>query len=201
MMTDNIFEIETAAIALRTCYPEDPGILLTDFSCAFSSVDHRWIFMVLERAGVPLPLQNFSRGKYTYRRVCWRSPWSDFYDERSASRLPCERLLVHHGFFDLVYRWLMSAVLPPEPQRPWFLQRCACACTASLREALPNVARASEAIDAVTGVSLHYKKVQLDPWECDCPTFFWVGTHVPVRHMQFRDRAMHFLRRNCAWLS
>ena len=30
IMTDNIFEIETAAIAMRTCYWEDPGILLTD---------------------------------------------------------------------------------------------------------------------------------------------------------------------------
>ena len=43
--------------------------------------------------------------------------------------------------FEPVSGWLMSAVLPPEPQRPWFLQRCACAyaddfalATASLRE-------------------------------------------------------------------
>ena len=41
IMTDNIFEIETAAIALRTCYSEDLGILLTDFSCAYPSVDPR----------------------------------------------------------------------------------------------------------------------------------------------------------------
>ena len=26
IMTDNIFEVETAAVALRTCYAEDPGI-------------------------------------------------------------------------------------------------------------------------------------------------------------------------------
>ena len=30
IMTDNIFEIETAAITMRTCYSEDPTILLTD---------------------------------------------------------------------------------------------------------------------------------------------------------------------------
>ena len=29
IMTDNIFEIETAAIALRTCYADDPGILFS----------------------------------------------------------------------------------------------------------------------------------------------------------------------------
>ena len=58
IMTDNIFEIETAAGALRTRYSEDPGLLLTNFSCAYPSVDRRWIFLVLERAGVPqtLPL-------------------------------------------------------------------------------------------------------------------------------------------------
>ena len=41
-MTENIFEIETAAITMRACYSEDAGISFTDFS------DHRWIFMVLE---------------------------------------------------------------------------------------------------------------------------------------------------------
>ena len=46
IVTDSIFEIETAAIALRTCYSEDPGTLLTDFSCACPSVDHRWMCMV-----------------------------------------------------------------------------------------------------------------------------------------------------------
>ena len=51
--TDNIFEIETAAFALRTRYSEDPWILLTDFSYAYPGVDHRWIFLVLELVQVP----------------------------------------------------------------------------------------------------------------------------------------------------
>ena len=38
-------------------------ILVAD-SCAFPSVDHSWIFMVLERA-VPLPVKNVLRGIYT----------------------------------------------------------------------------------------------------------------------------------------
>ena len=48
---------------------------------------------------------------------------------------------------------------PPEPHRPRFLQRCACAnaddfalATASLRESLPTVATAFSTIDAVTGI-------------------------------------------------
>ena len=36
-MTDNIFEIETAAIAMRICCSEDPGILLTAFSPVVST--------------------------------------------------------------------------------------------------------------------------------------------------------------------
>ena len=66
--------------------------------------------------------------------------------------------------FDPVYRWLMSTVLPPEPQRPWFLQRCACAyaddfalSTASLRESLPVVADVFTMIYDVTGMSLNHK--------------------------------------------
>ena len=60
IMTDKLCEIETASIVLRTCYTEDPGVLLTDFSCAFASVDHRSIVMVLERADVPLPFAECS---------------------------------------------------------------------------------------------------------------------------------------------
>ena len=64
-MTENSFEIETAAVALRTRYFEDSGILLTDFSCAYPGVGHRWNFLVLERrAGVPQTLRLFLRGIY-----------------------------------------------------------------------------------------------------------------------------------------
>ena len=130
IMTDNIFEIETAAIALQTCYPEDPGILLADFSCAYPSLDHRRIFMVLERAGVPQSLQLFFRGIYAdsitivehagaargqfamMRGVRQGCPASGF----------CSPWLV-----EPVYGWLMTAVLPPEPYRPWFLRKmCLC---------------------------------------------------------------------------
>ena len=61
---------------------------------------------------------------------------------------------------DPVHRWLMSAVLPPEPYQPWFFQRCACAyaddfalATASLGESLPTVTEAFLNIDAVTGIT------------------------------------------------
>ena len=48
-MTDNIFEIETTALAHVACAPRLAGILLTDFAAAYPSVNHSWIFHVLER--------------------------------------------------------------------------------------------------------------------------------------------------------
>ena len=42
-MTDNIFEIETTALAHVACAPQESGILLTDFAAAYPSVNHSWI--------------------------------------------------------------------------------------------------------------------------------------------------------------
>ena len=94
-MTDNIFEIETADVALRIRYSEDPGILLIDFSCAYPSGDHRWIFfLVLERASVLLVLRLFLRGIYNdpITSVSGR------FAMMRGVRLPSERQLVYHSF-------------------------------------------------------------------------------------------------------
>ena len=60
-MTDNIFEIETAALAHVACAPQDSGVLLTDFAAAYPSVNHSWIFSVLENTGLPDFLCRFLR--------------------------------------------------------------------------------------------------------------------------------------------
>ena len=52
-MTDNIFEIETTALAHVACAPQDSGVLLTDFAAAYPGVNHSWIFSVLENTGLP----------------------------------------------------------------------------------------------------------------------------------------------------
>ena len=64
VVTRNIFEIDTAAVALRTRFFENPGVLLTDIFCAYPSVDRRWMFLVLERAGAPPFQRRFLRGIY-----------------------------------------------------------------------------------------------------------------------------------------
>ena len=52
-MTDNIFEIETTALARVACARQELGVLLTDFAAAYPSVNHSWIFSVLENTGLP----------------------------------------------------------------------------------------------------------------------------------------------------
>ena len=51
-MTENIFEIETTALVHVACAPQESGILLTDFAAAYPSVNHSWIFSVLENTGL-----------------------------------------------------------------------------------------------------------------------------------------------------
>ena len=60
-MTDNIFEIETTALAHVACAPQQSGVLLTDFAAAYPSVNHAWIFSVLENTGLPGFLCRFLR--------------------------------------------------------------------------------------------------------------------------------------------
>ena len=163
------FEIETVAVALRTCCSEDSGIILTDFSCAYSSVDHRWIFLVWEPAGVPRTFRLFLCVVYndsitSVRYAC--AARGQFAMMRGVRQGCPARGYLFTMAVGPVCRWLISAILPPEPHRPWFLQRCACAdadefalTTASLRESLPIVANAFTTIDTFTGMSLNHKSV------------------------------------------
>ena len=52
-MTDNIFDIETTALAHVACAPQESGVLLTDFAAAYPSVNHSWILSVLEKTELP----------------------------------------------------------------------------------------------------------------------------------------------------
>ena len=63
-MSDNIFEIETPALAHDACAPRDSGVLLTDFAAAYPSVNHSWILSVLENTGLPDFLCCFLRSIY-----------------------------------------------------------------------------------------------------------------------------------------
>ena len=63
-MTDNIFEVEMTALARVACATQDSGILLTDFAAAYPSVNHSWIFHVLEKAELLGLICRFLRSIY-----------------------------------------------------------------------------------------------------------------------------------------
>ena len=47
-----IFEIETTALVHVACAPQESGVLLTDFAASYPSVNHTWIFSVIENTGL-----------------------------------------------------------------------------------------------------------------------------------------------------
>ena len=88
-MTDNIFEIETTALAHVACAPQDSGVLLTDFATAYLSVNHSRIFSVLEKTGFPgflsLPAE-YSKKSAPHKLNLWElngdnSLWPEEYDK------------------------------------------------------------------------------------------------------------------------
>ena len=52
-MYDNVLELEGRGIIDNICNHWDPAFLLTDFSAAFPSLLHDWIFYVLHAMGIP----------------------------------------------------------------------------------------------------------------------------------------------------
>ena len=85
-MTDNIFELETTALAHVACAPQESGVLLTDFAAAYPSVNHSWIFSVLENTRLPDFLCRFLRSIYKDSIRTGTIP----YGQRSTTRLSCE---------------------------------------------------------------------------------------------------------------
>ena len=63
-MTDNIFEIETTALAHVACAPQESVILLKDFAAAYPSVNHAWILSVIEKTELPDFISRFLRSIY-----------------------------------------------------------------------------------------------------------------------------------------
>ena len=51
-VVDNVIDLEAAALSF-SCFPGSPGLIGTDFSNAFPSVEHDWLWDVLRAIGVP----------------------------------------------------------------------------------------------------------------------------------------------------
>ena len=100
-MTDNIFEIETTALAHVACAPRESGILLTDFAAAYPCVNHSWIFHVPEKTEVPKFICRFLQKNLLRVRctcgICRNAPWTIPHGQGCEARLSCERIPICDG--------------------------------------------------------------------------------------------------------
>ena len=129
-MTDNIFEVETTAVAHVACSPQESGISLTEFAAAYPSVKHSWIFQVLEKAELPEFICQFLRMMY-----CNSTTHVEF-ARRTRGQFPMPRCVRQgcpaSGFlfamaFDPIFRGLESTIIARNPAAPDFLQSVTCA--------------------------------------------------------------------------
>lgn len=58
---DNVFKLEFSVEQFLYTFGSDPGVFLFDVEAAFSSAAQEWIWMVLDRVGLPPPLQSALR--------------------------------------------------------------------------------------------------------------------------------------------
>ena len=128
--TDNIFEIETTALAHVACAPQESGILLADFAAAYPSVNHSCIFSVIEKTGLPGFICRFLRSIYrdSITHVEFAGADRGQFLMARGLRQGCPA----SGFFfamafDPIFRWPQETVIPRNPDNLDFLLPTQCA--------------------------------------------------------------------------
>ena len=167
-MTDNIFEIETTALAHVACAPQESGILLTDFAAAYPSVNHSWIFSVLENTGLHAFLCRFLRSIYraSITHVEFAGAERGQFFVAKGVRQGCHASgFIFAMAFDPIFRWLQETIIPKNPDNLDFLQPAQCAyaddlavAPSSFRELMPALAPAFRSVDSIAGLNLNYHK-------------------------------------------
>ena len=118
-MTDNIFEVETTALAHAACVPQESSILLTDFAAAYPSVNHSWIVHVLEKAELPEFIRRFLRmiccNGAAQVEIAGENQGTIPHGQGREAKLSCERLLICSG----VRSHLPLAREHDHPKEPW----------------------------------------------------------------------------------
>ena len=167
-MTDNIFEIETTALAHVACTPQESGILLTDFAAAYPSVNQSWIPSVLEKTELPEFICRFLRSiknDITTHVESAGATLGQFLLARGVRQgCPGSGFLFAMAF-DLIFRWLQEAVIPRNPDNLDFLQPTQCAyaddlvvASFSYRGLMTALALAFHSVDHIAGLNLNYRK-------------------------------------------
>ena len=167
-MTDNIFEIETNALAHVACAPQESGVLLTDFAAAYPSVNHSWIFSVLENTGLPDFLCRFLRSIYsdsiTHVEFAGADRGQILMARGVRQGCPASGFLFAMAF-DPIFRWLQESIIPRNPDNLEFLQPAQCAyaddlavASLSFRGLMTALAPAFRSVDSIAGLNLNYRK-------------------------------------------
>ena len=129
-MTVNVFEIETTALAHVACAPQESGVLLTDFAAAYPSVNHSWIFSVIEDSGLPAFLCRFQRSIYrdsiTHVEFAGAEGGEFLRTRRVRQGCPASGFLFAMAF-DPIFRWLQESTVPKNPDNLKFMQPAQCA--------------------------------------------------------------------------
>ena len=167
-MTDNIFEIETTALAHVACAPQESGVLLTDVAAAYPSVNHSWIISVIENTGLPAFLCRFLRNIY-------RDSITHVEFARAERGQPPTARGVRQGCpasgflfamaFDPIFRWLQESIVPRNLDNLDFWQPAQCAYADDLAVASSSfwglmfaLAPAFRSVDCITGLNLNYRE-------------------------------------------
>ena len=167
-MTDNIFEIETTALAHVACAAKESGILLTDFAAAYPSVTHSWILSVLEKTELPDFICHFLRKNYRNSTTHVEFAGATRKQFRMARGVrqgcPASSFLFTMAF-DPIFRWLQETVFPRNPFDLDFLQPAQCAyaddfavAPSSFRDVMTALAPAFHSVNHIAGLNLSCRK-------------------------------------------
>ena len=161
-MTDNIFEIETTALAHVACAPQDSGVLLTDFAAAYPSVNHSWIFSVLENTGLPdflcRFLRSIDRDSITHVELAGAERGQFLMARGARQGCPASDFLFAMAF-DPIFRWLQESIIPRNVGNLEFLQPAQCAYADDLAVASSSFSR----IDVCAGASIPFHRLHCWP--------------------------------------
>ena len=153
-MTDNIFEIETTALAHVACTPQESGVLLRDFAAAYPSVNHSWILSVLEKTELPeficRLLRSIENDSTTHVKFAGSTRGQFLMARGVRQGCPASGFLFAMAF-DPIFRCLQEAVIPRNPDGLDFLQPVQCAYADDPRRGITLFSRINDC--AGTGVS------------------------------------------------
>ena len=166
--TDNICGIGTTALAHVACAPQESGVLLTDFPAAYPSVNHSWIFSVIEKTELAdfrcRFLRSTCRDSITHVEFAGADPGQFLVARGVRQGCPSSGFLFAMAF-DPIFRCLQETIVPRNPDNLDFLHLAQCdyaddlaVASFSFRVLMTALAPAFRSVDYIAGLNLNYRK-------------------------------------------